>query len=160
MRLSIKSMIVILTMVLAIYLPEHGRAKQIIQEGKPKFKYLIFRNALDEKKEVQHIRRTLGIFLEEKAFSEQNLKELYSLLSKRFPEPSWLEIWVYTDLNQVETPEEADTPKSSNTPDNLEIDRFYWAWIYSNKGNTFFRYNINPPNKQIKTVIIAGKDPF
>jgi len=160
MKMFIKLVIILLVVFLVATLPSNSFSESTRQDSKIKFKYLIFKNTLNEKPSIQYSRRTLNVFLEEKAFSEQSIKELYLLLSNRFPEPQWLEAWVYTNLNQVETPEEADSPKSSTTKDNPDHNRSHWAWIYRNKDNVFFRYNPNPPNRDVKTIVITGKDPY
>jgi hypothetical protein len=50
--------------------------------------------------------RDLVVVLEEKAFNEKNLRELFTLLSKRFDDRPGLFISVTTSLAAVRTPEE------------------------------------------------------
>lgn len=157
---SFVKLAIVFTFTIAASFLLYGEVRHSGKVNDTKFKYVIFSNTLHENKDIHYSRRVVSVFLDEKAFSEQSVRDLFLLLSNRFPSPQWLEVWVYTNLNQTETPEEADLPKSSNTPDNPELDRFHWAWIYSKNGNVFFRYNPNPPNRAMKTVIISGKDPY
>jgi len=52
--------------------------------------------------------RGVDVLLDPKSFSEENLKQLFAMLSKRFPEPAKLIVNVYTDLEDIMTPEEGD----------------------------------------------------
>jgi hypothetical protein len=71
-----------------------------------KFRYIILST------EVQaigdHQMRSVDVLMDGSAFSEENLKELFELLSKRYPEPQWMDASVLTSLEQVKTPEEFD----------------------------------------------------
>ena len=68
------------------------------------FRYAIVRNEVAKTLPV----RQVWVLMEERAFTEENLKSLYQLVLKRFPEPFQMDIWVYTSLQDVPTPEEAD----------------------------------------------------
>ena len=103
--------------------------------------------------------RYVVILLDEKAFSESRLKELFKLVSARFPTPNRLDVQVYTDLEQVETPEEHDRGRVSESRDDPTSDKYHWALFIRSQGNELFRYNPNPPNRGMKTVILKGEDP-
>lgn len=51
--------------------------------------------------------------INKKSFSEENLVLLFHLISRRFPKPEELFVTVFTDLEDVETPEEMDLGRFS-----------------------------------------------
>ena len=68
------------------------------------------------------------MLLDPKSFSEENLKQLFALLSKRFPEPTELVVNVYTDLEDIMTPEEGDVIWDNCTLDLAKLTPKYpWA---------------------------------
>lgn len=138
----------------------YGLEVAAAQNERPKFRYVIISNKVDDTGRPQDTWRTLLVLLEPESFSEDTLKELFSLLSKRFPDPEWLKIDITTSLKQIPTPEEAEAPSISGGPDNLEFNKYHWAYMMRMKGSELFRYNPNPPRRDLKTVIIKGKDPF
>jgi len=78
------------------------------------FRYVIVSNKIDppvNKKDEK--RRFVEVLLDKKAFTKENLITLFQLVSKRFPKPSVLFVNVYTDLEDVETPDERDLGKWS-----------------------------------------------
>jgi hypothetical protein len=89
-------------------------------------------------------------------FSEEALTEVFKLLSKRYPDPKWLNIWVYTSLEQLSTPEEKDFSVSISEPDSdQESDKYHWAfYVRKVDGRESYRYNARPPTNYTKTVII------
>ena len=103
--------------------------------------------------------RFIEVLLDEKAFSEGTLRQLFKLISQRFPKPRWLDVDVYTNLEQTETPEESDLSKTSesNAPSQ---DNYHWARLIRIDDDELFRYNPDPPSRTMKTVILKGKDPF
>jgi hypothetical protein len=103
--------------------------------------------------------RYVVVLMDQKAFSEENLKELFKLVSARFPTPNRLDVQVYTNLEQVETPEEHEQGKVAESPDNPVIDKYHWALFIRSQGNELIRYNPNPPDRKMKTIILKGKDP-
>jgi hypothetical protein len=102
--------------------------------------------------------RNVQVLLDDAAFSENTLKELFSLLIKRYPEPDWIYVWVVTSLHQVATPEEADLPQLSESNSNPDYDKYHHAVLIKQGEDEFFRYFPNPPSAQMKTVVIRGID--
>lgn len=131
-----------------------------IKQNGAEFRYIIFDNTVDNDGDPKDAIRTVEVLLDEAAFSETTLKKLFKLVSKRFPKPAWLKVWVYTNLKQLPTPEEDDLPKVSGTDDNPDFDKHHWALLMRVDGNELFRYNSDPPNGTLKTVILKGNDPF
>jgi hypothetical protein len=145
---------------LSILWSAHFHVSSGLVIAQAKFKYVIFENKLKNYPGINHSERIVKVLMDADAFTESNLKDLFLLIQKRFVEPDRLEVWVYTNLKQVETPEEAELPKSSSAPDNYYLQHNHYAWYYKSKGNELFRYNESPPGKSLKTVIIRGIDPF
>ncbi len=117
------------------------------------FRYIIVKNAL------LHDGRLLFVLIEEQPFSESTLRELFRLVSKRFPQPEELHVAVYTSLEQIPTPEEEDRdePLSSDRQPSRDMgvqkhaSAVYIRW----EGNESFIYVLNGTEK---TVILKGKD--
>jgi hypothetical protein len=102
-------------------------------------------------------RRFIEVLMDNKAFSERNLKEMFRLLAARFPAPQVLHIDVYTNLEDVSTPEESDEPALSSMPDRVGADKYHQAFFLRDAyGNEWFTYNPNPPLRRIKKVIIKS----
>jgi hypothetical protein len=121
------------------------------------FRYIIFNNSVRNFGDPEAGIRNIDVLLDEKAFSEENLKKLFRVLSKGYPKPELLLIEVITNLEQSHTP---GLPQTSAEPDNPNYDNYHWATYHRDKENEFFRYNPNPPSKETKTVVLKGKDPF
>ena len=124
------------------------------------FRYVIVNNeVIDDSGDPKDAYRYVEVLLDEKAFSEATLKKLFKLLSKRFPKPSTMDVSVSTNLEQVDTPEERDEPKVSEAPATPSLNRYPSALLIRIDGNELFRYTPNPPNTEMKTVILRGRDP-
>jgi hypothetical protein len=67
---------------------------------------------------------------------------------------------VYTSLKQIPTPEEEDIGSISGKEPDPESDKYHRALFVRLRGNELIRYTINPPSKELKTVILKGRDPF
>jgi hypothetical protein len=104
--------------------------------------------------------RSVTVLLDETAFSENTLVKLFALLSKRFPEPQRLEVWVKTNLWQLDTPEEADMPVISERGYDPHDDLHPSALLMREDGNELFRYTPKAPYANMKTVVLKGKDPY
>src|SRR6266480_3066910 len=80
------------------------RSSQTNQYHSP-FRYIVIANEVTKPDgDVTNSTRTVSVLLDERAFSEGNLKNLFALLSKRFAAPKRLDVWLYTSLEQIETP--------------------------------------------------------
>ncbi len=105
--------------------------------------------------------RSISVLLDEVSFSNETLKKLFYLMSKRFPEPQRLEVWVKTSLWDVPTPEEADEGGMSERDYDPHDDLHPRALLIRQDGNELFRYTANSkaPYVNMRTVILKGKDP-
>ncbi|MEP6847315.1 MAG: hypothetical protein ABI999_00550 [Acidobacteriota bacterium] len=103
--------------------------------------------------------RHIEIFLDEKAFSETNLKKLFEYLSKQNPDPVHLTVVVKTNWAQL--PMASDCPGygvSEQPPDPHEYD-YLQATYYRRKDQEYFRYSPAPHVDQayFKTVEMKKK---
>lgn len=124
------------------------------------FRYVVFDNELVDsvgKKEASL--RIVSVLIDKEAFSESNLRELFSLVSKRYTIPNRLDIWVFTSLEQASTPEEKDIGYASGENDRDGGDSHHIAiFIRSDDGSEIFRYSTNLPAHNLKTVILKEKN--
>jgi len=117
------------------------------------FRYLIYANHANFDDPAKPIQRQVYLLLKEKAFSAANLKKLFALISRRFPQPDWLEVWVRTSLMQIGTPEEQDEPLISESPyiDPHE-DEHPEALMIRIQDNEILRYTPSPPYINMDTM--------
>ena len=111
MRDKTKVVLVVLVLILTVsgsIAAINGReevAAQYRLHTSSSFRYAIVRSEVSKALPA----RQVWVLMEERAFTEENLKSLYQFVVKRFPEPYQMDIWVYTSLQDVPTPEEADS---------------------------------------------------
>lgn len=154
--------VVITILVSANSVPAHScpkhlsqRAKRSITQPHPKFRYLIITNQL------VHSGRVVFVLLDRDSFSETNLREVFLLVSKRFPKPDQLSITVCTSLEQLPTPEEFDyirsAPDDNSLPFFTKVDQYPSADYTRLKGKEAFEYSMGD-GKPKKTVVIEAKN--
>ncbi len=121
------------------------------------FRYAIVRNEVAKALPV----RQVWVLMEDKAFTEENLKSLYQLVVKRFPEPYQMNIWVYTNLGDVPTPEEADEGGMSEVKDAPPLSGAPTAVCVRNEKTEYINYFYPTPKGQEhgKIVIRAPEKP-
>lgn len=61
-----------------------------------------------EAERIKDAQRRMTILILDSQFSEPNLRKVFELIKKRFPQPLHLEIEVQTSLAVIETPEERE----------------------------------------------------
>lgn len=84
------------------------------QNYKSAFKYVIFYDHTNPELDApDETRRNVAVLMDKTKFSKHNLVLLLKLLSKRFPKSDVLSIQVYSDIKDVETPEEQEAGKFS-----------------------------------------------
>jgi hypothetical protein len=132
---------------------------QVRQYKSPSRYAIVYNDIVAETDSPKGTYRLVQVLLDERSFSEETLRELFSLLSKRFLRPRNLRVSVLTSLDQVETPEERDAPKISNMPDHPSTDIHQWAEFTRERGNEWYRYNVDPPGRKEKIVTLKGKSP-
>ncbi|MCW5971460.1 MAG: hypothetical protein KIT57_23375 [Blastocatellales bacterium] len=125
------------------------------------FRYVIVSNSISgEESDPNDDARHVDVLLDDRAFSETNLKMLFKLLSGRFPLPKVLDVRVYTNLEDVETPEEREAFKASEGPDDPSEYKYRRAfYLRDYYGNEWFTYNPTPPSRPTITIVLKGRSP-
>jgi len=100
--------------------------------------------------------RGVDVLLDAKSFSEETLRRLLELLSKRFPNPDELLVSVYTNLDDVRTPEEAEIPATGSV--DLTAPKYAWAFYIRNSETEHFSYHTKEPGSVVRTVNLRGKE--
>lgn len=118
------------------------------------FRYAIVENSVSHEDNPKLISRHIEVLLDERAFSEKTLRVLFDLVSKRYATPKNLNVDVYTNLEQIMTPEERDYGSVSGGMD-TNPDKFLWAVYLRNPYAHFFRYSPVDNKSDIRTVELA-----
>lgn len=115
------------------------------------FRYVIAYNKIDRKiSSKDEDRRFIEVVMDKKSFSKTNLITLFNLISERFPKPKLMYIDVYTDLEDVSTPEEGDQPKMSER-DEIHIQYGDMAsFTGDGKDKFFYTYFQNGDFEEVK----------
>ena len=103
--------------------------------------------------------RQIEIFLDEKAFSEQNLKALFDYLSKEYPEPKRLTIGISTNWEQLPLPVDCSPGANgiSDTSDQKpEMFDHYQARYYRDEKLEYFIYYPVLNTDKFKRVVLKG----
>ena len=102
-----------------------------------KFRYVVVYSELERSvKKGKYDTRFVDVLIDKRAFSVQNLRILFDLLSKRFPKPHTLFVTVYTDLEDIETPEEHERGRFSETTDSTDLPNEQDTAIFTREGRT------------------------
>ena len=97
------------------------------------------------------------VFLDEKAFSEENLRTLLGYLSTKHSSWKYLVVIVNTNWAQLGTFSNCLGTGISGTPDRPDEYDYYKAVMYRNGENQFFHYYPKLKSRESKTVISKGK---
>jgi hypothetical protein len=117
-----------------------------------KFHYLIVENEL-----YSPTMRHMEIFLDEKAFSEENLKILFEYLSVKNPKPVNLTISVKTNWAQLSLIYDCPPTIVSGKPDSQDKYDYHQAVFFRRnrtKNNKYFTYNPMLKTDDFKTVMM------
>lgn len=121
------------------------------------FRYAIIAGETDIEKYVNRFPNdflTFEVLLDDKAFNEQNLEILSKLLSKRFNKALTLNVYIYTTLDAIKTPEENDRSNLKG-----QIDKYFnykrALFVRNSYGNEWIEYSI-PNTVDNKKIIIKG----
>lgn len=134
----------------------------------PQLRYIIVSDRITiNNYEPDYTHRDIEVLLDRNIFSEDTLKQLFTLLSKRFPSPERLTVDVYTSWEQVEARRGTfrgvvEGPNGSNKPtrEELIIRKYPSAVLMRQDSNELFRYTIQPENLKLKTIVLKGRDPM
>lgn len=120
-----------------------------------KFRYLIVQDIL-----AWESQRHLLVFLDERAFSEENLKELFIKLSKKYSEYDELLIKVETNWERLPMPNDCLPPVGSSERSNgSDENKFHRAIFYRKGASEYFKYNPILNTSDFKTVILKEAKP-
>jgi hypothetical protein len=97
------------------------------------------------------------VFLDEKSFSEENLKLLLDYLSKEHAAWKYLVVEVKTNWAQIQPFSDCPGTGTSNMPEPPDKYDYYQAVMYRSGENQFFNYYPKLKSQEIKTVVSKGK---
>ena len=138
---TIKVLLVLLVVGIApVFGQEPAGPAEDVQQ-RPAFRYVIIENRLDTFSYMTQKHRVVEVLMDEKSFSERNLRVLFELMSRRFPHEDLLDVWVHTSLDQAPTPEERDLGGTSGGDGPGFIGRYYWAVYVRTREHENFRYS-------------------
>lgn len=100
--------------------------------------------------------REIQVFLDPTAFSVENLRELFSHLSKRNPEPGLLQVSVITDWEQLGKWSDCSRGGIGGTNNDSNYNKFHRARYYRVAGQEYFRYSLLPTSPNLERVVISG----
>jgi hypothetical protein len=104
------------------------------------------------------VSRQVFVFLDEKAFSENNLQNLFVYLAKQYTDKKILIINVWTNWEQIPLPVDCTytgIPHTGN--EKPEEFKFHYASYRQDDKGTFFIYNPVLNTEKYKKVIIKSK---
>ncbi len=100
----------IYSLLFCSFVSVYGQNKSENKKQISPFRYIIAHNEINKlSKKSNVLHRNLIVLMEKDAFTEENLKKLYILVTKRFPKPLSLIVIVETDINEIPTLEERET---------------------------------------------------
>lgn len=119
-----------------------------------KFHYLEIENVL-----YSPVVRHIEIFLDEKAFSEENLKTLFAYLSEKNPEPKHLTVVVHTNWAQLGYPSDCPGIGLSNQPARPDEYDYLQATYYRRAKVEYFDYSqaLKIDASEFKRVILRNE---
>jgi hypothetical protein len=122
------------------------------------FRYVITRNQITEgtryPDRVKLKLRGVDVLLDAKSFSETTLRQLLSLLSERFPAPEYLRVDIYTNLEDVLTPEEAEAIQSPGSRMQFNDPKYAWATCKRNHDGERCDYHTKQPGATLQTITV------
>lgn len=151
-------LLIVVLIVLVLVHSTAGRDSRDQDRGEPLFHYVIIKTDVMDTDQPSMATQSVVVLMDEKAFSEDNLKTLFALLSKRFIATPWLDVFVYTSLDQLDTPEQQDAPRPADAKSKPMDCSHRRAFLARHNGNEFLRYTVRSGHCEMKTVILKG-DP-
>jgi hypothetical protein len=99
--------------------------------------------------------RVIDVLMDPNSLSEGNLKQLFAMLSRSFPQSNRLFIHVHTNLEDVYTPEEANQIAFASRCDTLRSDKYPWAMYNRSATYEGFDY-VQTIGEKISTIQMRG----
>lgn len=117
-----------------------------------------FRFLITQDYQASSVVRKVEIFLDKKAFSEENLRKLFSKVSKKHSEATFLIVVVNTDWEQLSMPiYPEDCPGVGSSGNGKpQMFEYHEARYYRRGENEFFTYNPTLGTADFKDVILKG----
>lgn len=120
---------------MAVASPKPTPLFRTVDCGDLKFRAIVTQNHLMSDKV-----RSMTIFLQPEAYSEENLRTMFTHYSRKYPEPESLLINVETDWERLPTADQCPTATSGSGPD-ATVNRSHRAKFRRVGGRATFRYN-------------------
>lgn len=117
------------------------------------FRFIELENYAYHTETLKHVE----VFLDEKAFSEENLKELLAYLSTKHSAWKYLVVVVHTNWAQLDPFSTCPGTGISNMPARPDEYDYFQAVMYRNGEHQFFHYYPKLKSEERKTVISKGK---
>ncbi len=113
------------------------------------FRYLVVANDLYSAN-LRHV----DVFIDDSAFAEDNLKELFIYLSNKFPDPADLTVEVNTSWRQLPLPSDCPATAMSSQAARWKNFDYHGAIFYRRGERSYFRFNPDLKVKEEKTVVL------
>ena len=133
--------------------------RQLKVANQKRFQYLIYDNIFVADAKESEGDRAISVFLPRQVMTDDNLKALFLYLSKRFPSPKGLHIYVETNSKKIPGPGKCERWGESGGPDTDTPEDYPFVRFYRLNGNEFFRV-FYEKYASAKTIVLKGKDPF
>lgn len=132
--------------------------RQAQPEAQPSFHYVILKTEVTDPDQPRIALRKVEVLMDEDSFSESNLTKLFALLSRRFPSPTWMWVFVKTSIKQVETPEQQDVrpPYDSKLEPPVDDCTHPQAFLSRDERTELIRYTTSPGSCKMTTMVIKG----
>lgn len=120
------------------------------------FRYIIGFNQVADPSDSDGGRRFVEVLIDEAAFGEDNLKDLFTLVSHRYPTPKTMYIDVFTSLEDISTPEESEQPGMSEIRNQRKPSRHPGAACIRSPGHAVIRYHYwTPRGEQNREIVLT-----
>ena len=134
----------------AVYVVDSGNVRPFEKCKTFSFRYIEIENTLHSE-----VYRYIEIFMDSKAFNEENLKEMFSYLSREYPNEANLVIRAYTDWSQIDYPSDCPPSGIGGGKGKPKPEEFHFQATFNRRPEgAYFRYRETPMSKDLRTVVI------
>ena len=139
-------------LLILLLLSMSARGQKVPEEYRSPFRYVIVAGvSATDKYANEQLPLNMIVLMDDKAFNEGNLRTLFTLIAKRYPEAPQLSVDVYTTLDAIMTPEESDHADLWGAVAGYQ--RFKYAFLSKNGHGEYFSYGIPGKLKETKVWI-------
>ncbi|HEX8251475.1 MAG TPA: hypothetical protein VF599_25095 [Pyrinomonadaceae bacterium] len=107
--------------------------RQLKVAGRADFQYLVYDNIASEDN------RSIAIHMFKREFSDENLMNLFTRLSRKYPAPHYLLMYLETNSKLIPEPGKCPRDAISGEPDTDTAEDYPRAFYYRVEGKEFFR---------------------